>query len=326
MLQQTLVSTVRGYYERFLSRFPTVADLAQASESDVLLLWQGLGYYRRARNLHRAAKRIVQELGGRFPDSADAIAELPGLGRYTANAIACFAYGHRTPILEANTIRVWTRLCSAEGDPARQPLREQLWNLAEQILPRQNAADLNQALMDLGAMVCTSKSPRCGSCPVQEFCRSFASGRAEEFPQSAAKRPTVARDDVAVVLWKGSSVLVVQRPDDGPWAGLWEFPRVELAEKETWEAGAARALQTYTKRPFSLLGARTTVRHGIMHYKVRLQCWDAKTPLDSDDAHFRDRGVWTDVADLGSLPFSSPQRRVLATLQGDDATQGLLFD
>ncbi|MGL4462461.1 MAG: A/G-specific adenine glycosylase, partial [Planctomycetia bacterium] len=219
MLQQTTTATVGSFFPRFLAAFPSIHTLAAADEQEVLKEWQGLGYYRRARNLHAAARRLVAERDGVFPSEPTEIAALPGLGRYTANAVACFAWNRRLPILEANTVRVWTRLAAADGDPARAPLNAELWAIAEASLPTTRPADFNQALMDLGATVCTPAAPRCEVCPVESFCAGRRRGDPTVFPQKAARREPVAVDAVAVVIRAddadGATVLVRRRPADG---------------------------------------------------------------------------------------------------------------
>ena len=318
MLQQTQVATVVTGYERFLCRFPTVTCLAQAEESEVLRAWQGLGYYRRARNLHRAAQRVVTEHGGVFPRDPASLVRLPGIGRYTANAIACFAFGQPVPILEANTIRLWTRVCAAEGDPNRSSLSGQLWQLAEQVLPRRRVADFNQALMDLGALVCTPRQPACTACPIRSQCQATAAGMQERFPQTSGKPRTVDVDHVTVVLRAGERVLLTQRPDDGRWAGLWEFPRVERDGSETWQSAARRAIRSATGRSFRLGPERLTLRHGIMHYRVRLKCFDARLVgrVVDRDGHNGNNDCcrWVRVEELSQMPMSSPQRRIAQTL------------
>lgn len=319
MLQQTQVITVLNYFARFVERFPTVRMLAEAAEVEVLHHWQGLGYYRRARALHQAARRIVEEHGGHFPRDPTALAALPGLGRYTANAILSFAFGLRVPILEANTVRLWSRLCAAAGDPARQPLRRQLWELAEAALPLTGASDFNQALMDLGATICTARGPRCPDCPVQSFCQALVQNETARFPELAPRRPNVDITHVAVVTWHGARVLIVQRPPTGRWANLWEFPRVELASDEAADAGAHRAL-----REAGLVGAHVhgeiwSLRHGIMHFRVQLRCFAAHG-LDSRN-HTVDlpNRQWVLIDDLPRFPFSSPQRRLVAFLRARSA-------
>jgi A/G-specific adenine glycosylase len=317
MLQQTTVATVRGYFERFLERFPTISDLASAREEEVLHLWQGLGYYRRARHLHRAAQIIVRDFGGQFPTDPDEIRALPGLGKYTANAIACFALNQPLPIIEANTRRLWTRLTAAAGNPAKPPLETSLWQLAQDVLPKREFADFNQGVMDLGSMICTPKSPACDKCPLAAFCVAHQTSTEDQFPQLAPRRAFVDVEHVTVLLWdkEKNQLLVTQRPDDGPWAGLWEFPRVEKMGDEEYASAASRALKSFTDQSFRIHSVVMTLRHGIMHYKVTLTCFEAELLQSIPSKATKPSGIrWVSPKDLLTLPFSSPQRRIIARI------------
>src|SRR4051812_5788461 len=182
MLQQTQVATVRDYFERFVRRFPDIQSLAAADETDVLRLWEGLGYYRRARQLHAAARKVVVDFGGDFPSKLDKLQQLPGIGRYTAGAIASIAFDRRAPILEANTIRLLSRLIAFRGNPHSQAGQRPLWQVAENILPQRRVAEFNQALMELGSLVCTPNEPKCSSCPLSGVCAAFAADLQREIP------------------------------------------------------------------------------------------------------------------------------------------------
>lgn len=323
MLQQTTVATVRGYYERFLERFPDIASLAAADESDVLRLWQGLGYYRRARNLWQAARVIVEEHEGVFPSSAEAIQRLPGLGQYTAAAIASFAFGERAGILEANTIRLWTRVCGADGDPTRSPLKKELWDLAKNVLPDRRAGDFNQALMDIGADLCRPREPLCLACPFRDYCEARRLGATDRFPQLPAKREAVDVAHVSVVIISGSKVLLSKRPPEGQWANLWEFPRVERTRDESIESAAARAAASHTRRKIRVSEEGGTLRHGIMHYRVRLD-WRWATLADKIDRDVEAEGPnseWVDANRLHERPLSSPQRRIAKAVAAALATR-----
>ena len=207
MLQQTQVATVVPYYERFLAHYPHVHALAAAGERDVLRLWEGLGYYRRARQLHRAAQRIVAEHGGEFPRDLDAVRSLPGIGRYTAGAIVSIAFDLPAPILEANTIRLLTRLLGYDGDPLGAAGQALLWQTAAALLPRREAGNFNQALMELGSLVCTPRGPDCPSCPVQTLCAARRTGREHELPRPRARPATTAVREAAVVIFRRGKVL-----------------------------------------------------------------------------------------------------------------------
>jgi A/G-specific adenine glycosylase len=309
MLQQTTVATVLNYYERFLDRFGTVVDLANAPEQDLLLLWQGLGYYRRARHMHRAAQIIRDQYAGQFPRQLHQIEKLPGLGRYTARAIASFAFHQRLPIVEANTRRLWCRFHALTGDPTKRPVEEKIWQLAQNLLPPQKSWDFNQAAMDLGSMVCTPKKPSCGICPLARYCLAHQRGQEECFPQLPAKRAKVDVRHASLLLWnRAGKILVRQRPPTGTWAGLWEFPHIELLSNESPQAGLLRIFGPRFNQPLQWTGRSHIVRHAIMHYRVELTAVEARAPRKTLPLEGINR--WVTLDELSSLPFSTPQRKL----------------
>ena len=223
MLQQTQVATVLPYYERFLARFPAVGELAAAQLDDVLALWSGLGYYSRARNLHRCAREVAHAHAGAFPGSAAALAQLPGIGRSTAAAIAAFCYGERAAILDGNVRRVLARVLAFDGDPASAPAQQALWEVAEQLLPVAGIEAYTQGLMDIGSTVCTLRAPKCGDCPLRGDCQAAASGEAERYPVRSRRASRSRRENAWLWLrWKGASWLA-RRPPSGVWGGLWSL-------------------------------------------------------------------------------------------------------
>ena len=231
MLQQTTVAAVKPYFERFLKRFPNVAALAAANESDVLRLWEGLGYYSRGRNLRKAAQVIVAN-GGEFPETLDELLPLPGIGRYTAGAIVSFAFDRPAPILEANTLRLYSRLLGFRDDPRSTAGQRVLWSFAEKLVPTKSPGEFNQALMDLGATVCTPTEPRCDECPVAACCRALAQQAQAEIPLPA-RRPEITETREAYVAIESSGrYLIYRRPEGQRWAGLWDFPRFELPARD----------------------------------------------------------------------------------------------
>jgi A/G-specific adenine glycosylase len=230
MLQQTQVATVIPYFTRFLEHFPTLQSLAEADEQAVLRLWQGLGYYSRARNLHAAAKRVVAEHRGVLPRTPDELRMLPGVGRYTAGAVASIAFDCRAPIVDGNVARVICRLDKIERDPRDRDTLEHIWRRAEEILPTKRCGDFNSALMELGATVCTPRSPKCLICPVREHCKAQAAGVQEIIPAPRKAKPTpLLRRDVLCVR-DGDRWLIEQRPGKGRWAGLWQFITVPSSQ------------------------------------------------------------------------------------------------
>jgi A/G-specific adenine glycosylase len=233
MLQQTQVSTVIDYYQRFLLAFPTVADLAVASIDSVLALWSGLGYYSRARNLHRCAQLVVEQFGGRFPVSQIELATLPGIGRSTAAAISAFAYGQSTAILDGNVKRVFCRVFGIEGYPGKSPIENQLWQIAEKEKPVGGVQAYTQGLMDLGATLCTRQKPLCEKCPLQSRCIAFQSDRQAELPTRKPKKAAVSKVANFELTWLDTKILLERRPPSGVWGGLWCLPQCQEVPKKS---------------------------------------------------------------------------------------------
>lgn len=307
MLQQTQVATVANYYPRFLAAYPTIEALAAADEHDVLRLWEGLGYYRRARQLHRAAQVIVAEHDGHFPRDPGAVRRLPGIGRYTAGAILSIAYDAREPILEANTIRLLCRLLAYRGDPRQNAGQTLLWRFAEELLPRRGSSQLNQALMELGSLICKPRGPVCGRCPVAGLCPTHRDSLQHSIPR-AAKRPQVESvREVLVVVRRRQTVLVRQRQPDERWAGLWDFPRfaVETSHGHVTEEVAARLKET-TGVVAELAGPITTLKHGVTRFRITLDCHWA----DCIRASRRPELRWLRPAELAAYPLSTTGRKV----------------
>ncbi len=250
MLQQTQVATVLGYYARFLERFPDVTALAAASLDDVFALWSGLGYYSRARNLHACACAIVAEHGGRFPDTSAALMQLPGIGRSTAAAIAAFCFGERVAILDGNVKRVLTRVLAFDGDLAEAKQERALWAEATTLLPSHEIGRYTQGLMDLGATLCTARSPSCLLCPVHELCEGARHGEPTRYPVKTRKLKRSTREHVWLWLNWRNAIWLVQRPATGVWAGLWSLPEFDSrtvfdAARGDWP-GDAESLPSFT--------------------------------------------------------------------------------
>jgi A/G-specific adenine glycosylase len=324
MLQQTQVVTVVPFFERFLQAFPTVAALAGAEEQEVLRLWEGLGYYRRARDLHRAARELVGRTGGTIPDDPDALAELPGLGPYTLNAVLSQAFDRRLPILEANSQRLLSRLLGREEDPRSGPARRWLWQAAEALLPRRRVGEFNQALMELGALVCTPASPRCGECPLATRCQAFQTGRQETIPARTPPPQTTFVHESAVVIRRraargGRQVLLVQRPAGGRWAGMWEFPHGELREGEMPLTAAGRLVEELTGLEVRLGGEVLTLRHSVTRYRITMVCFEAGYLAGAFRSGFYTEGRWVSPERLADYPVSAPQRLLARALVGSPA-------
>lgn len=312
MLQQTQVETVKSYFNRFIEQFPTVADLASANESQVLRLWEGLGYYRRARQLHAAAKVVMEQHGGKFPTDFDDVLALPGIGRYTAGAILSIALDQKLPILEANTIRLFARLIELNVEATLSAAQQQLWAAAEQVLPRKRCGDFNQALMELGSKVCTPTSADCDQCPLIEFCAAHKSGLVETLPIKREKTKFEKVDEVAVVIPKSGRVLLRHCQEGERWAGLWDFPRFAVKRKPNSKTHAAIEDQIAEMTGLQVaLGDRlTTIKHGVTKYRITLHCFEA-TPTTAKQLLKRKRHLkWVSRKDLPDYPLSTTGRKI----------------
>ena len=310
MLQQTQVATVVPYFERFMQRFPDVDALAAAPLDEVLHLWSGLGYYARGRNLHRAAREVMDRHGGELPREIEALQALPGIGRSTAGAILAAAYGQRHPILDGNVKRVLARVHAVPGWPGQAAVQRRLWELAEAHTPAQRVADYTQAIMDLGATVCRRARPACAVCPVAEHCAARRSGRQAEFP---APRPPRARPlrhaRMLLVQDAAGAVLLERRPPAGIWGGLWCPPELDEGEApEAWgdsELGAA--LRAEAPLP--------PVRHGFTHFELEILPLRAR--LERPPARLMESGrwVWYNARSPAKLGLAAVVGRLIAALQ-----------
>jgi A/G-specific adenine glycosylase len=308
MLQQTQVATVIPYWERFLKRFPDAAALAAADEQEVLRLWEGLGYYRRARQLHAAAGQIVNAHGGRFPATFHEVRELPGIGRYTAGAILSIGLDQRLPILEANSIRVLSRLTAFRGDPKSAAGQQHLWSIAEQILPPSACGAFNQALMELGSEVCSARAPVCQRCPVAELCAARRSGLVDSIPRSSQRKAYEEVTEVAVIVRERGHVLLRQCQSGERWAGLWDFPRFAAAD----EATLAEQIATRTRELAGVCvraGERlATLKHSVTRFRIQLHCYVARRTTRSRRTAQTAR--WVALPDLPGYPLSTTGRKI----------------
>ena len=285
MLQQTQVATVIPYYARFLARFGTLAELAAAPVAEVMALWSGLGYYARARNLHACAQAVMREHGGRFPRGPEAIAQLPGIGRSTANSIATICFGAQAPILDGNVKRVLCRAFGIEGFPGAGAVEKRLWALAAELMPARHGATYNQAQMDLGATVCTRSKPRCEACPLSDLCVARCSGRTAELPSAKPRRTIPQREATLLVLQDGDRVLLETRPQAGIWGGLLSLPELPTG----------------------------TLEHTFSHFRLRI------TPLllrvTPGHAAMEPGLRWLDLAATAGAALPTPVRRILGQIQ-----------
>jgi A/G-specific adenine glycosylase len=315
MLQQTQVATVIPYFEQFLDRFPTAGDLAAADEQDVLRLWEGLGYYRRARQLHAAARRIATEHSGQFPQTFDDVRALPGIGRYTAGAILSIGLDQRLPILEANSIRVLSRMTGFTGDVTSTAGQKHLWSVAEAVLPAKRCGAFNQALMELGSEVCRPKAPECGSCPVRSLCAAHRQGMVEQIPRAPAKTVYEEVTEVAVIVRDRGRVLLRHCQPGERWAGLWDFPRFAAragaVQNGCLSGQIADYLRPLTGRAIAGLSHLTTLKHGVTRFRITLHCYEAKLAVAAQrrtkpPPHVR----WVRPVELAEYPLCVTGRKI----------------
>jgi len=317
MLQQTRVETAAPYWERFLARFPDPAALASADEQDVLAAWAGLGYYRRARHLHRAARQVVELHGGEVPGDRAAFVALPGVGPYTAGAVLSIAFGLPEPAVDGNVARVLARLRCLDGDPAASDQRRRLREAAAALLGSGPAGDVNQALMDLGAQVCTPGEPDCGRCPLAERCEALREGRQAELPRPAARTPVrPVRVVAAALLDDAGRLLVARRPPDGLLAGMWELPGGEHGPRESPAAAVRRALRERIEVRVAApnLEPAGRVTHVFTHRRWDLRVFRGRRWEGEPRAVGYPELRWVDPAAPG-VPLPGPTEKVLALLR-----------
>lgn len=302
MLQQTQVVTVIPYFDRFLERFPSFAALAAAEEQEVLRHWQGLGYYTRARNLLRCARQVVSEHGGKLPSDVTQLQALAGIGRYTAGAISSIGFGRRVPILDANVTRVLLRLDKIEADPRDRAVQDQLWRRAEEILPASRIGDFNSAVMELGALICTPRSPQCLICPVRNHCEAYAAGLADRIPLPKKKPAIPILRRQTFCIQHGNRWLIEQRPAKGRWAGMWQFI--------TLPADSATALPLKTSAPRAIGAVSHTLTHRRYEFEI-LHC----TARRARQSSLTESRRWVTLKELEVYPLPRPHVLIAKMLQ-----------
>jgi A/G-specific adenine glycosylase len=324
MLQQTRVETVVQYYERFLGRFPSAETLAAAPLSDILKAWEGLGYYARARNLHKAAQQVIQEHGGQLPTTPKDLRRLPGIGRYTAAAIASIAFDQDAVALDGNLRRVLCRLFAIDDDPGRPNTQRTLEHLALSMLPAGQAGDFNQALMDLGAMVCTPTKPRCLICPLSHQCQARREGIQNELPIRATRSQRPHRDVTAGVIWDGNGhFLITQRPLDGMLGGLWEFPGGKRRPGEGLPACLHREICEELAIEIQVGDLLCTVEHSFTHFHMTLHAFDCLWLGGRPQCLGCTDLQWVTLDDLDAYAFPVADQRIIAFLRAEHASRGL---
>jgi A/G-specific adenine glycosylase len=303
MLQQTQVSAVIPYYERFLRRFPTIEALAVASEDQVLQLWSGLGYYARGRNLHAAAKAVVA--AGSFPKNSDQIEALPGIGKSTAAAIAAFAFGERAAILDGNVKRVLARYFCIAGRPGEKAVEAALWERANRLLPKNDIETYTQALMDLGATVCTRTAPRCDACPVRSSCKARRTNQTAQIPAPRPRKALPQKTVTWLLLLDHGQILLEKRPAPGIWGGLWSFPEAPSKDVEGHCLRSFGCDVQFTK-------TLDTLEHGFTHFRLRIHpllCQVTRKPTVQSPA-----SLWIDVEEVSEAAVPAPVRTLVSRL------------
>lgn len=307
MLQQTQVATVIPYFQRFMARFPTVTALAEAPLDEVLHLWTGLGYYARARNLHKAAQQVASLHGGTFPQTFDEVADLPGVGRSTAGAILSLSLGQHFPILDGNVKRVLARCYAVDGWPAKKEVEKKLWSISEQVTPAEGVSQFNQAMMDLGAMVCTRSKPKCEICPVNIHCVAYANGSWAKYPGKKPKQTLPERTGWFLLMQRGDGVWLEQRPPVGLWGGLFCFPQF-AREEELRQWLTARGLAA------GKLNQMTAFRHTFSHFHLDIVPMWLELP-SAGGAMDDGAGLWYNLAQPPSVGLAAPVERLLHELR-----------
>lgn len=316
MLQQTRVDQARPYYERFVEAFPTVEELADAELDEVLNLWEGLGYYSRARYLHRAAQKVVDEFDGQVPDTYDAIRELPGIGPYTAAAVLSIAFGKPHGVLDGNVTRVLTRAFTVEDDATKSATKRQLQALADTLIDPDRPGAFNQAMMELGATLCTPRSPTCSECPIQPGCQAYAEDTQENYPVMPENKPVPHHDIAVALIFNDAGELLIQRrPEDAMLGGLWEFPGGKQEDDEALAETCRRECREELGVEVEIDGAFYTLSHAYSHFKITLHAFRCRiaegTPTPRMDQPLR----WASVEELDDYAFPRANRQLIEELE-----------
>ena len=311
MLQQTQVATVVPYFERWIRKYPSVAALATAEESDVLKSWEGLGYYSRARNLMRGAQRVVADHGGKLPSTVGELLQIPGIGRYTAGAIASIAFGQPEPVLDGNVMRVLCRIWDIPGDPRKPLLQRRLWSMARQLATDTDAGHLNESLMELGALVCTPRTPKCPSCPLRRQCLAHKIGSVEQRPQIVRDEGGIRKQVQILIARRGVSRVLVHKRDRTmtPWANLWTFPYVEATTSGTRFAAIARWLRERLQLESASLAVVAEGKYSITRFNVAYTAVETSLPASSK-LRLPDGYQWVNGKQLDGLAMPAPHRRL----------------
>jgi len=312
MLQQTQVATVIDYFNRFIKKFPTVKKLAAADQADVLKMWEGLGYYRRARQMHAAAQVVVEQHGGKFPEEFDQVLALPGIGRYTAGAILSISLDQRLPILEGNTIRLFARLMAMKSDPRSTDNQKALWEFSELLLPRKRCGDFNQSLMELGSEICHPRKPKCLICPLRSNCPTAIQGLQQLIPAPSRKMKYEELNEAVVIVQRGNKFLVRQCAPGERWEGLWDFPRYVIPQKTNSVVVPqllSEQLKDQTGLSAELVATGERIKHAVTRFRITLDCFKTRSVSGRLKKSVGET-QWLTVETLQQTPMSVTGRKV----------------
>ena len=303
MLQQTQVKTMLPYFKRWMEVLPMIADVAGAEENKILKLWEGLGYYSRARNIQKAARKIMNEYNGQFPERYEEILALSGVGKYTACAIASIAFNRDLPVVDGNVARVLSRFFFYTKNVRLPEAEKQMWQWVSEVLPKGRARDFNQALMEFGALQCTPSVMDCGSCPLQSRCRAYKKGMVEKLPDRGSGKKLQNIKVAIAVIRKNGKVFIQKRPEKGLMAGLWEFPGGKVEKGESSLKALCRELKEETGLTVRNVKKIKTIRHAYTSFKVNLDCFEADYDAGRVSLKAASEGRWVEIADLKKYPF-----------------------
>jgi len=321
MLQQTRVQAVAPYYERFLQRFPTVQKLARARLDPVLKLWEGLGYYSRARNLHAAAGRIVTQFDGHLPTTREELLTLPGVGRYTAGAIASIAFGRREPLVDGNVTRVLCRIFRIKGRPKDVAIQKRIWARAEELVPQGHAGQFNQAMMELGSEICLPRNPRCDECPVNRLCDARLHNEQNLLPMRVPKKQLPCYTVVVGVIYRDSRILIDKRKPEGLLGGLWEFPGGKKRRNESLEAALRREVREELAITIRVGPLLAVVNHTYSHFRVHIHAFECMYVSGELRCMACDDFKWVRPGNLGRYAFPAANKKIIEILRSGRRTK-----
>ncbi|MFQ6113192.1 MAG: A/G-specific adenine glycosylase [bacterium] len=315
MLQQTQVEQVLPYYEAFIKKYPNVASIARASLSEVLKAWEGMGYYARARNLHTAAEIIVKEFGGQIPTTHDELIKIPGIGPYTAAAVASIAFNENYPVVDGNVLRVLTRVLKIEEYPRKNGIKSKFVQAAKELLPEGQASDFNQAMMELGALICTPQRPKCTQCPINFFCQAYQT--LDDPSVLPVKKPSKHKPHFNIVvgiIWKMGKILIDQRPREGLLGGLWEFPGGKQEPGETLEECLVREIREEMDIEIRVQGPFLTVQHAYSHFRITLHSFQCQYLSGEPKPRKAINWNWVAPKELSNYAFPKANKKILDAL------------